>query len=134
MEVGRNKNGMIVSQRKYVLDLLQETGMLGCKTATTPMESGNSLKEDGKLLPDIHSYQELVGKLIYLSHTRPDICYAVSYVSQFMHSPTTVHFQAVMRILRYFKEHRVKAYFLKRINAGTYKYIRMLTGEAQKRI
>lgn len=49
------------------------------------------------------SYQRLVGKLIYLSHTRPDICYAVSYVSQYMHSPTNCHLSAVMRILRYLK-------------------------------
>lgn len=104
MEVGRTKSGMIISQRKYVLDLLQETGMLGCKSASTPMESVSASNlHTGKVISDVQSYQKLVGKLIYLSHTRPDICYAVSFVSQFMHSPTNIHLQAVMRILRYLK-------------------------------
>jgi len=48
-------------------------------------------------------YQKLVGKLIYLSHTRPDIAYAVSVVSQFMHCPSEDHMDAVLRILRYLK-------------------------------
>lgn len=102
MEVGRSQTGMMISQRKYV-DLLQETCMTGCKPVSTPMEPKGTGKnpQDYELLSDIHSYQKLVGKLIYLSHTRPDICYSVSYVSQFMHAPTTLHLQAVMRILRY---------------------------------
>lgn len=104
MEVGRNKNGMCISQRKYVLDLLLETGMAGCKPATAPLEVGKySNTLSGTQLTDIASYQKLVGKLIYLSHTRLDICYSVSYVSQFMHAPTTDHLQTVMRILRYLK-------------------------------
>ena len=52
---------------------------------------------------DKQRYQRLVGKLIYLSHTRPDIAYAVSVVSQFMHCPSEDHMDAVMRILRYLK-------------------------------
>ena len=47
--------------------------------------------------------RRLVGKLIYLSHTRPDIAYAVSIISQFMHSPTKRHLEAAYHILRYFK-------------------------------
>ena len=48
-------------------------------------------------------FQKLVGKLIYLSHTRPDIAYAVSIVSQFMHNPSEDHMDAIIRILRYLK-------------------------------
>lgn len=105
MEVGRSETGMVISQRKYILDLLQETGMLGCKPVSTPLEHGITTKDHSNeaVLSDIHSYQKLVGKLIYLSHTRPDICFAVSYVNQFMHSPTNFHLQVVMRILRYLK-------------------------------
>ena len=48
-------------------------------------------------------FQKLVGKLIYLSHTRPDIAYAVSIVSQFMHNPSEDHMDVIIRILRYLK-------------------------------
>ncbi|RVW29262.1 Retrovirus-related Pol polyprotein from transposon TNT 1-94, partial [Vitis vinifera] len=74
MEIARSKKGIAVSQRKYVLDLLNETGMLGCKPAETPMDTTVKLEEsDGSAPVDKGRYQRLVGKLIYLSHTRPDI-------------------------------------------------------------
>ncbi|XP_028802398.1 uncharacterized protein LOC114757497 [Neltuma alba] len=78
MEISRTKQGINVSQRKYTLDLLQETGMLGAKPAETPMETNCNLeyKKDGTPV-DTRRYQRLVGKLIYLAHTRPDISYAV---------------------------------------------------------
>lgn len=104
MEVACNSTGIFVSQRKYVLDLLEETGMLGCRPADTLIESSVKLGLDGGKEVDRGQYQRLVGKLIYLSHTRPDIAFAVSMVSQFMHSPKTLHFEAVTRILRYLKK------------------------------
>ncbi|CAL8119796.1 unnamed protein product [Prunus armeniaca] len=104
IEVARSQQGIFLSQRKYVLDLLNETGMLGCKPADTPIVQNHNLE----ILPDQvptnkDRYQRLVGRLIYLSHTRPDIAYDVSVVSQFMHSPSEVHMEAVMRILQYLK-------------------------------
>ncbi|KZV29500.1 Cysteine-rich RLK (receptor-like protein kinase) 8 [Dorcoceras hygrometricum] len=103
MEIARNRKGISVSQRKYTLDLLAETGMLGCKPSRTPLELGNKQALlEGKPV-DVGSYQRLVGKLIYLSHTRPDIAFAVSLVSQYMHSPCQGHLDAVYRILRYLK-------------------------------
>ncbi|KAK3023240.1 hypothetical protein RJ639_043352 [Escallonia herrerae] len=79
MEVARSGRGISVSQRKYTLDLLKETRMLGCKPADTPMDPFNKvgLKKDSATV-DKGRYQRLVGKLIYLSHTRPDISFAVS--------------------------------------------------------
>ncbi|RVW52456.1 Retrovirus-related Pol polyprotein from transposon RE1 [Vitis vinifera] len=104
MEIARSKKGIAVSQRKYVLDLLNETGMLGCKPAETPMDTTVKLEEsDGSAPVDKGRYQRLVGKLIYLSHTRPDIGFFVSVVSQFMNNPTEKHMTAVIRILRYLK-------------------------------
>ena len=69
MEVARSKKGIVVSQGKYILDLLKETGMLGCKPTDTPMESTYKigLKEDSPPV-DTRRYQQLVAKLIYLSH------------------------------------------------------------------
>lgn len=104
MEITRSEHGISVCQRKYVLDLLGETGMLGCRAAETPMEP--NLKVEASTpeeLVDKEQYQKLVGKLIYLAHTRPDITFAVGVVSQFMHSPGQKHHEAVVRILRYLK-------------------------------
>ena len=104
MEFARSKEGIFVNQRKYVLDLLGETGMLGCKMVETPIEPNLKLQAaKAEEVKEREQYQRLVGKLIYLSHTRPDIAFAVSMVSQFMHSPGAEHFEAVYKILRYLK-------------------------------
>ncbi|CAL2268192.1 unnamed protein product [Prunus armeniaca] len=104
IEVAHSKEGIFVSQRKYVLDLLTETGMLACKLVDTPIEQNHRLGEQADDTPiDRGRYQRLVGKLIYLAHTRPHIAYVVSVVSQFMHEPREVHMQAVERIHRYLK-------------------------------
>ena len=104
IEVARSAQGIFLSQRKYVLDLLAEVGLLDCKPADTPIMQNHRLGEYPDQEPtDKEGYQRLVGKLIYLSHTRPDIAYSVSVVSRFMHSPRNRHMEAVMRILRYLK-------------------------------
>ncbi|KAL8101713.1 hypothetical protein AgCh_033560 [Apium graveolens] len=113
MEIARTKDGVSMSQRKYVLDLLQETGMLGCKPATTTMEYNVKLDYEEKSPPvDKGRYQRLVGKLIYLTHTRPDISFPVSVVSQFMHCLKEKHLESVYRILRYLKMTPGKGLFL----------------------
>ncbi|KAG6520064.1 hypothetical protein ZIOFF_017094 [Zingiber officinale] len=92
--------------RKYVLDLLKETGKLGSRPASTPIEVNHDLtSSSGEDLTSLEkgTYQRLVGKLLYLSMTRPDITYVVSVVSQYMHAPKTIHMKAVDRILRYLK-------------------------------
>ncbi|RVW72252.1 Retrovirus-related Pol polyprotein from transposon RE1 [Vitis vinifera] len=115
MEVARSRKGMVVSQRKYILDLLKETSMLGCKPIDTPMDSQKKLGIEKESTPvDRGRYQRLVGRLIYLSHTRPDIGFVVSAVSQFMHSPTEEHMEAVYRILRYLKMTRGKGLFFRK--------------------
>lgn len=104
IEVAQSEKGIFISQQKYVLDLLKETGMIDCKPCDTPMEPGQKLdinkEEEGV---DKGQYQRLVGKLIYLSHTRPDIAFAVSVISQFMHNPKNSHLQSAYRVLRYLK-------------------------------
>jgi Reverse transcriptase (RNA-dependent DNA polymerase) len=104
IEVTRSKQGIILSQRKYILDLLTEVGMLECKPVETPVAINEKLGEFEDQVPtNKERYQRLVGKLIYLSHTRPDIAYAVTLVSQFMHNPSEDHMNAVIRIIRYLK-------------------------------
>ncbi|CAL2254340.1 unnamed protein product [Prunus armeniaca] len=80
IEVARSEQGIFLSQRKYILEILIVTGMLASKPADTPMELNNQL-----------------------GHTRPDIAYAISVVSQFMHAPSEAHMDAVNRIMRYLK-------------------------------
>lgn len=73
MEIARNKKGISVSQRKYTLNLLEKTDM--CKPSKTPIELGNKEKMLKGELVNRRNYQRLVGRLIYLSHTRPDIAF-----------------------------------------------------------
>ncbi|KAK3031254.1 hypothetical protein RJ639_035554 [Escallonia herrerae] len=104
IEVAQSKEGIFVSQQKYVLDLLEETSKLGCRPSDTPIEPNHRPAEFMEGEPtDKGMYQRLVGKLIYLSHTRPDIANAVSVVSQFMQNPKDGHLHAVYQILQYLK-------------------------------
>jgi hypothetical protein len=113
IEMTRETNGMFISQRKYVIDLLKETGKLGSKPARTPIEEGYQDVIKGEIWPDVKQYQRLVGKLIYLTITRPDICFAVNRVSQHMQAPKTHHWNMVERILRYLKGDPGKGIWLK---------------------
>ena len=93
-----------MSQRKYILDLLEQIGMFGCKPLDTPIDHNHKLGINlDRVLVDKRRYRRLVGNLICLSHTRPDIAYVVVVVSQFMHAPLEDHLEVVMRILRYLK-------------------------------
>ncbi|KAF5819826.1 putative RNA-directed DNA polymerase [Helianthus annuus] len=108
IEVIRSSQGICLSQRKYCLDLLAEFGLTGCKPVNTPIEQNysvvSSCKQNDEPLLDITGYQKLIGKLIYLSHTRPDISYSVQFLSQFMHKPSKSHLQIALRLLRYLKK------------------------------
>ncbi|XP_031271629.1 uncharacterized protein LOC116130018 [Pistacia vera] len=120
MESGRSKKGISVSQRKYVLDLLKEIGMLGCKPIKTPIEPNMKFeKMSCDALVDKGRYQRLVGKLIYLSHTKLDIAFPVSVMSQHMHNPQEKHFEALTRILRYLKMTLGKGLFFGKKNERT---------------
>ena len=104
IEVLRSKIGIFIKQRKYILDLLAETGMIDCKSAETPIMTNHGLQFiEGAEMADQYQYRRLVGKLIYLSYMRLDIAYAVSVVSRFMHQPQVQHMEAVTRLLRYLK-------------------------------
>lgn len=104
IEVAYSKKDLFISQQKYILDLLQETGMLGCKPSDTPIDPLHKLGDQPEdTLVYRGRYQRLVGRLIYLSHTRLDIAYTICVVSQFMHSTKEEHLKAVNKILTYLK-------------------------------
>ncbi|KAK3002667.1 hypothetical protein RJ639_019973 [Escallonia herrerae] len=104
IEFSRSKKGIFMSQRKYALDILQDSGLLGVRPDKFPMEQNLKLTPtDGILLSDPTKYRRLVGRLIYLTVTRPDIVYSVRTLSQFMHEPRKPHWNAAIRILKYIK-------------------------------
>ncbi|XP_051145962.1 uncharacterized mitochondrial protein AtMg00810-like [Andrographis paniculata] len=104
LEISDTSDGYYLSQAKYASDLLSSAGLTDSKIAPTPLDSDCRLTPmDGVPLDDPTLYHQLVGSLIYLTVTRPDIAYAVHIVSQFMSAPRTTHHSANLRILRYIK-------------------------------
>ena len=112
LEVARSRKGIHLCQRKYVLDILTETGMLESKPCSTPLMSINKiLFEAADKLPNPYSYRRLIGKLLYLTNTCPDISYVVHLLSQFLQEPTVHHHQVVQHILRYIKANPAQGLF-----------------------
>ncbi|KAL5827461.1 hypothetical protein ACOSQ3_019299 [Xanthoceras sorbifolium] len=104
LEVTLSSDGYYLSQAKYASDLLSKAGITDNKTVSTPLEYNAKLTPlDGEPISDATRYRQLVGSLIYLTVTRPDISHAVGMVSKFMDAPRSVHYAAVIRILRYVK-------------------------------
>jgi hypothetical protein len=88
--------------------------MLGCRPASSPIEQNHKIRAQYGDLVDKRRYQRLVGRLIYLCHTRPDLTDAVSIVSRYMHGPRSGHLDVVYRILRYLKSCPGKGLWFKR--------------------
>ena len=104
IEVDQNKNGIFISQAKYVNEVLSRFNMQDSKAVITPTVMGLKLsQEDNSKDFDPSLYKSIVGSLMYLTATRPDIMYAVSLISRFMEKPKETHWQAAKRILRYVK-------------------------------
>ena len=104
MEVTYSEDNICLSQQRYILNILTETGFLDCKPALTPIDPNSKLSlNEGDPKTDQGEYQRLVGKLIYLATTRPDISYTVNVLSQVMHDPRMSHLQIAHRVLRYLK-------------------------------
>ncbi|KAA0045094.1 putative mitochondrial protein [Cucumis melo var. makuwa] len=104
LEISSSPSGYYLSQANYASDLLSQSGITDSATFSTPLDPNGRLTPfDGVPLDDPTLYRQLVGNLIYLTVTRPDIAYAVHIVSQFMVAPRTIHFTVVLRILRYIK-------------------------------
>ena len=104
IEVHQGKSQITLSQRTYTAHILESFQMVECNPTNTPMEACLKLKkEGGGRSVDAILYRSLIGSLRYLLHTRPDMIYLVSILSRYMANPTSDHWIAAKRVLRYLK-------------------------------
>lgn len=102
IEVSHSAQHIYLSQRKYVLNILEDTGYTTAQPASFPMEQNlNLIDHDGDLLRNHSTYKCLIGRLIYLTITRSDTVHTVHILSQFMHQPHKAHIDAAIRLLSY---------------------------------
>ena len=103
--LGLEEDGYYLSYAKYASDFLSKAGITNNKTVSTPLEYNAKLTPlDGEPILDATCYRQLVGSVIYLIVTRPNISHAASMVRKFIDAPHSVHNAVVLRILRYVKD------------------------------
>ncbi|CAL2255250.1 unnamed protein product [Prunus armeniaca] len=104
MGVVQTRSNIFIHQRKYASSLLNTFGLNECKTVTTPVAATEKLtKDDGSGATSEKQYRSIVGSLLYLTATKPDIMYASSLLARFMHCPTNKNYGTAKRVLRYIK-------------------------------
>lgn len=100
IEVARSSKDMYLCHRKYTLDIISEMGLLAAKPASSPLEQNHKLAlSEGEFMTDPRKYRRLVGRLIYLGVTRPELSYSVHILSQFMHKPKTEHWDVSLCVV-----------------------------------
>ncbi|GJV57422.1 putative ribonuclease H-like domain-containing protein [Tanacetum coccineum] len=104
LQVQQKKDGIFISQDKYMADILKKFDFATVKTASTPMEPNKALVKDEEAeAVDVHLYRSMIGSLMYLTASRPDIMFAVCACARFQVTPKTSHLHVVKRIFRYLK-------------------------------
>jgi hypothetical protein len=102
LEVSQGPAGITLRQTAYAAKILEKAGMTGCNPSATPMELKLKLLKEGDTPSvDATEYRSIIGSLRYLCNSRPDLAYAVGYLSRFMEGPRQEHLAAVKRVLRY---------------------------------
>ncbi|XP_019154339.1 PREDICTED: uncharacterized protein LOC109150819 [Ipomoea nil] len=96
-------DGVILSQRRYMRDILQRAGMTDCKALATPASLTQPVCQSADSFDNPTQYRRLAGALQYLTITQLDLSYSVNRLCQFLHSPTNEHWGLLKRVLRYVK-------------------------------
>ncbi|GJY15427.1 putative ribonuclease H-like domain-containing protein [Tanacetum coccineum] len=104
LQVQQKKDGIFISQDKYVADILKQFNFTTVKATSTPIETNKALNKDEEAKDvDVHLYRSMIRSLMYLTASRPDIMFVVCACSRFQVTPKTLHLHAVKRIFRYLK-------------------------------
>jgi len=104
IEIIHAVEGLLLIQRKFVKELLQEFGCTDFTPVSSPLDLSHKLTaEDGDLLADSCLYRRRIGKLNFLANTRPDLAFAIQHLSQFIQAPQVPHYHAFIHVLRYIK-------------------------------
>ncbi|KAK9670380.1 hypothetical protein RND81_13G197700 [Saponaria officinalis] len=104
LEIARNDTGVLLNQRKYVVDILSDLHMTNCAETMFLLPKGLKLSTDnGQILEEPERYRRLIGRLLYLNLTRLDISYSVQHLSQFLVQPREPHWQAALHAIQYLK-------------------------------
>ncbi|XP_048632934.1 uncharacterized mitochondrial protein AtMg00810-like [Brassica napus] len=104
IEIARSQAGISLCQHKYILELLTDAGLLDCKPSSVPMDPSIKLAaEVGDKIPNAEVYRRMIGRLLYLTITRPDIYFAVHKLCQYSSDPRVPHLKAAHKILHYLK-------------------------------
>ncbi|KAL0356153.1 UNVERIFIED_CONTAM: Retrovirus-related Pol polyprotein from transposon RE1 [Sesamum radiatum] len=120
LEIARSMAGTSVTQHKYVCDIIQDMNLQDCKPVATPLPLGLKLSSyDDKPLTDPEPYRRLVGRLLYLGFTRPDVSFGAQQLSQFVHKPCQSHMNAAVHLVRYLKGNPNQGLFFPASNSLT---------------
>jgi len=104
IEVIQNEVGIFICQRQYAREILLRFNMLESNSIRNPMVPGTILSKDDVGAPvDVTKFKQVVGSLMYLTATRPDLMYGVNLISRYMANPKESHWAAAKRIFRYLK-------------------------------
>jgi hypothetical protein len=130
LQVQQNKDGIFLSQTKYLKQILKKYGMEDSKPVCTPMVTGCSLSSNDESTA-VHqpTYRSMIGSLLYLTGTRPDIMHAVGIVGRFQANPKESHLQAVKRIFKYLQGTQTLVYGILEIQILLFMHIQMQIGQ-----
>ncbi|KAL0402179.1 UNVERIFIED_CONTAM: Retrovirus-related Pol polyprotein from transposon RE1 [Sesamum latifolium] len=109
--------GLTVSQHKYTRDIIRDVGLASCKPAKTPLPLGVKFSAHTTPLEDPSPYRRLVGRLLYLSFTRPDIAFGAQQLSQYVHQPGQEHMDAALHLVHYLTGDPKQGLFFPRSNS-----------------